>query len=179
MESHLAEIYVPSPGGKHFTKKGMHELTSSDFEKIHSQPTYEAALLEAIGRFQMTIFAFQQQDSIESDSEKSSRIQGTISAIHDYLIDEVNISMVPTVCGLIDDLKIDGIPDTNPDLIFFKGVILYNPNFLREVPVSYLGILTGDVKVTDYKKFGLDLIKRAEQTGCSDATEYLRNMRKK
>lgn len=175
MQFRFAEIYVPSPGGEHFTKKGMHELTSSDLERIHSQPRYESGLLEAIGRLQMTIITLQQRSDIGS-TDSSSVHSGTISAIHDYLIDEASPSKIPTVCSLIDDLIGEGVSNTNSDLLFFKGVILYNPGFFSKVPTSYLRILTDGAEVADYKTFGLGLIKQAEKEGCSDATEYLRNI---
>ena len=176
MQFHFAEICVPSPSGKHFTKKQMHELTRSDFERIHSQPVYESELLKVIEKFQMTIRAFQQRRSDIDSIDSSAVHNGTISAIHDYLVDEASPSKIPTVCSLIDDLIGNGVPNTSPDLLFFRGVILFNPEFLDKVPASYLEILTGGVKVTDYKDFGLELIRQAEQDGCSDATEYLRNI---
>ena len=176
MQSRFAEIYIPSPCGERFTKKWVHELTSSDFERIHSQPAYESELLKVIERFQMTIHALQQQRSDIGSIDSSAVHNGTISAIHDYLIDEASPSKIPTVCSLIDDLIGNGVPNTSPDLLFFRGVILFNPEFLDKVPASYLEILTGGVEVTDYKDFGLELIRQAEQDGCSDATEYLRNI---
>jgi len=120
--------------------------------------------------------AIRQQESDISSVDSSSVHSGAISAIHDYLIDEASPSKISIVCALIDDLVAEGVPNTNPDLLFFRGVILFNPVFLNEVPEKFLGILTGGSEIADYKTFGLELIQQAEQEGCSDATEYLRNI---
>jgi hypothetical protein len=176
MESPFADIYVPTPGGKHFVKKSINKLTKSDLEGIHSQPEYETKLLDFIRLFQMTIFEIQQQSNVGLSDDRSSINSGTISAIHDYLIDEANPSKIPVVCSLIEDLLEGGVSAFDPDLMFFRGIILYNSDFLSKVPAAYLKLLTGDDTATDFRTFGLDLIKRAKQDGCSDATEYLYNI---
>jgi hypothetical protein len=124
----------------------------------------------------MTIFEIRQQSNVGLPNEKSSINSGTISAIHDYLIDEASPSRIPVVCSLIEDLLKDGVSASNPDLMFFRGVILYDSAFLSKVPAAYLKLLTSSDTVTDFRAFGLNLIKRAKQDGCSDATEYLYNI---
>lgn len=113
----------------------------------------------------------------EESSDDGSFIQdGSINAICDLLIDEANASMVPTVCNLINCLINKGIPPSNPNLLFFRGVILYNSDFLSKVPASYLAILTENKDVISKKDFGLNLIKEAAALGCLEATEYLNNL---
>jgi hypothetical protein len=106
-----------------------------------------------------------------SDAESTQR--GAMRAIYDYLIDEASPSKIPLVCGLIDDLINEGVSNSEPDLLFLRGVILYNPDFFKFIPEKYKDLISGYKDVRNYQEFGLLLIKQARAEGCVDAEEYL------
>lgn len=185
MESSFVDVYVPNYKGERFVKKHMSELTDADLKDICSQQEYVVKLLNIMENFKDRVLSFQKQktpildsgkDTSESNddfSDSESIRRGAMSAVYDYLIDEANPSKVPLVCGLIDDLISEGVSSSEPDLLFFRGVMLYNPDFLRSIPERYRDLISDNKEVGNYQEFGLSLIEQARAKGCVDAEEYL------
>ncbi|ORX85663.1 hypothetical protein BCR32DRAFT_84653, partial [Anaeromyces robustus] len=155
--------------------------TNTYLKDLYSQQEYMVKLLDVMENFKDRVLSFQKQkfpifDSVKNTTESNDDFsdvesirRGTMSAIYDYLIDEAS----PLICGLIDDLISEGVSNNEPDLLFFRGVMLYNSDFLKSIPEKYKDLISGNKEIGNYQKFGLLLIKQVRAEGCVDEEEYL------
>lgn len=181
MNMKLPEVCIPNFKENNFVKKSISDITDDDIKMIFGVPEYAKRLFTAVNLLQANMLKQVGENDMTSSKEigTSSLQNGTIDAIHDYLIDEANPSMVPAVCSLIDDLINEGLSEKDPNLLFFRGVILYRPTFRDKIPEEYYNVIVGNTKVGDLGAFGLKLIREADKNGCIDASEYLLNMNEK